>query len=133
MRAYRVNGWKDNYYTNLLDWSHGNFIGVALRNDLCLYNMSVGDEFETGLYRRYHFQRIEETINAIKFAPANTQITVGSVSGQLTTYDYFREKTAFNRKNHHHQRITAIEWEGNMLITGGRDCKLRVIDAKSGK
>lgn len=44
-RKFKVLGWKDNYYTNLLDWSHNNFICAGYLNDLCLYNMTIDDEF----------------------------------------------------------------------------------------
>lgn len=43
VRKFRVLGWKDNYYTNLLDWSHNNFVCAGYLNDLCLYNMAIDD------------------------------------------------------------------------------------------
>lgn len=45
LRKFKVLGWKDNYYTNLLDWSYNNFICAGYLNDLCLYNMAIDDEF----------------------------------------------------------------------------------------
>ena len=52
-RKFKVLGWRDNYYTNLLDWSYNNFICAGYLNDLCLYNMAIDDEFESSLYRKF--------------------------------------------------------------------------------
>lgn len=41
VRRFKVPGWSDNYYSNLLDWSYTNFICAANHNELYFYNMAM--------------------------------------------------------------------------------------------
>lgn len=39
IRKFKINGWSDNFYSHLLDWSYNNFICVANNQSLLFYNM----------------------------------------------------------------------------------------------
>lgn len=63
----------------------------------------------------------------------NTKIAIGYSRGLLRCYDYLKEKMVINKKLHHRQRISALDWEGNLIFTGSKDFEMRSIDPKTGE
>jgi hypothetical protein len=54
--------------------------------------MTLGDEFENSLYRRYCLPVRREDLSAIRFSPTSTCIALGRADGNFQIYDYLREK-----------------------------------------
>jgi WD40 repeat protein len=106
---------------------------VALHKELYFYNMAIDDEFESSLYRRFHFHTNEEIQNAIKFSPRNNRIALGYISGSIICYDYYKEKNISHKKQFHNGRVTALEWEGSSILSGGKDSVVKAYDMNSGK
>ena len=52
-KTLNVPGWRDNYYSNLMDWSYNNFLCIGYTNEAFLYNMSIMDDDGTPNYKRY--------------------------------------------------------------------------------
>lgn len=90
IRRFKVSGWIDNYYSNLLDWSYNNFICAANNQNLYFYNMAMDDQLENALYRQYTVRNCHEKINSIHFSPTHTKIALGYNEGSFVFYDYFK-------------------------------------------
>ena len=106
-RKYTVLGWKDNYYTNLLDWSFDNFICAGFGTDLFMYNMAIDDDLESSLYRKFPIPMNGEFLTSLKCNPINPQVSLGYSNGSMKIYDYVKEKSVYNGF-HHLLRIAAI-------------------------
>ena len=111
IRKFKIDGWQDNYYANLLDWSYNNFIGVANNQNIFFYNMAldnIENQVEKSQFtRKYHVSCHLEYINAIHFSQVNTKIMVGYNYGSLVLFDYFKDRKLHVIKPHS-ERISCI-------------------------
>lgn len=120
-RIFRICGWKDDYYTNLLDWSYNNFICAGNQHHLYFYNMTIDDEKESNQVRSYLLPDREENLNSIKFFTSSTKIGIGYFRGSLKCFDYLNEKMVIEKKGYHKGRIGTLDWVGGLLFSGSND------------
>ena len=135
MRPFRkhvVLGWKDNYYTNLLDWSTDNFMCGGFGTDLYLYNMAIDDDHEGTLHRNHSIPMNGEFVTSLKCSPMGSRVALGYSNGSMKLYDYVKEKSVYNGY-HHLLRIAAVEWAGECIITGSKDQFLKIFDPRDKK
>ena len=99
-RKFRVSGWKDNFYSNLLDWSFNNYICAGYHNDLFLYNMTLDYEFKKEIFHTFPVNLNGEDLTAIKNSPTHNRISLGSLKGSFKVYDYEREEIIYSNYDH---------------------------------
>lgn len=101
--------WTDNFYTNLLDWSYLNVIGMAFQKTLEIFNPTRELGMKNSI--RAYFN---SSVQSISFSKDCAQISTGLNSGQLYIYDFVRNKKireiSLSRK-----RLSTIEWKGLLL------------------
>lgn len=54
------------------------------------------------------------------------------MNGSLKIYDYVKEKTLY-QGYHHLLRIAAIDWSGDLILTGSKDQFLKIFDPRQRK
>lgn len=127
-KVLRVAGWKDNYYSSLLDWSYNNFLCIASGDAAYLYNMAIIEDDGTPNYVKYALGIKNQYLTSIRSSPNSTKLAVGYSNGFLKVYDYFYEKDLF-KSQLHEGRIATVSWE-DLLITGSKDQSLRIVDLR---
>ena len=96
--------------------------------------MTAEDDNEHTPCRIYPFKAHHSYLNAIRFSPTSTRIAMGWVSGDFKCYDFYKEKSIeLRQRKIHNQRITTIDWYGNLIYTGSKDRRLPCIDSRTMK
>lgn len=119
-------GIADDYYSNILDWSSNDIIGVSLMNSLYLWKNTKGNnqvvnlsEFESHVFC------------SIKFARNGQVISAGDDTGNLHIYDINTDKKVMNFKGHE-GRISTMDWCNDYLLTtGSRDSTIKTFDLRA--
>lgn len=124
----RIAGWDNNFYTNLLDWSYNNYIGVGFKQTVVIMNPSLMLE-ETGI-PKLHLKIMNKTVNSVAFDNKSTKIAVGASDGSIWFLDYAKGGIIRNY-SYHSERIGWIDWKDNVVFTGSKDCNVALLDDRT--
>jgi cell division cycle protein 20 (cofactor of APC complex) len=106
----------DDYYLNLLDWSSGNQLAVALGNTLYLWNRSTGEINE--LVRT---DSEENIITSVSFLPGSTSyLAIGTNDSVVQLWDVERSRQVRTLKGHS-ARVSSLAWNQYILSSGSKD------------
>jgi len=106
----------DDYYLNLLDWSSGNQLAVALGNTLYLWNGSTGEINE--LVRT---DSEENIITSVSFLPGSTSyLAIGTNDSVVQLWDVERSRQVRTLKGHS-ARVSSLAWNQFILSSGSKD------------
>ena len=113
---------QDDFYLNVLDWSHQNLIGVGLENTLYTWSPTTN-----------HTSKIieldnEALISAVNFNHSN-MLSMGENNGTVRIFDVETCKQLYQVKNHT-GRVATIAWNGNLIATGSRDKNINIMDSR---
>ncbi|KAJ1433378.1 WD40-repeat-containing domain protein [Ochromonadaceae sp. CCMP2298] len=105
---------QDDYYLNLVDWSPGNVLSVALGSSVYLWSAC------TSKVTRLCDLGAEDSVTSIVWAPTGNQIAVGTNAGRIllwdsTTCQVVREMSG------HESRVGTMAWSSSLLASGSRD------------
>ncbi|KAF8069619.1 CDC20-2 [Scenedesmus sp. PABB004] len=105
----------DDYYLNLLDWSSGNTVAVALGPTVYLWNAASGtiDELCTS-------PNEGDYITSVQWAADSTHLAVGTSTAKVQIWDAARAKQVKELPGHTN-RVSALAWNNAILSSGGRD------------
>ena len=127
-KAFKVleaPGYKDDYYSHLLDWGKFSDISICINDDIYLH------QFETGKTQKLITSL--KSVSCIKSSPYCHIMTFGEDKGNMTLYDPVSE-ISFCFKDIHQDRITCIDFlSPNLLLTGSKDRKVNILDSRIGK
>lgn len=114
---------QDDYYLNLVDWSHHNILAVALGSSVYLWSAC------TSKVTRLCDYGAEDTVTSISWATSGTCISVGTNSGKVQVWDasscsLVRELSA------HESRVGTMAWSSTLLASGSRDRNIYLQDIR---
>jgi len=113
----------DDFYVNVIDWSASNNIGVGLGNSCYIWN------FHTNNVEKVSEFQPDELVTGLCWDAKMDMLAVGSVLGKVEIHD--PNKFALVRSfSDHNDRVGAISYFGNMLLTGSRDTTIRMNDLR---
>ena len=113
---------QDDFYLNVLDWSHQNLIGIGLENTL--YTWSPLTNFTTKIFELSR----DSLISSISFNNDN-YLAMGDTTGSTRIFDVETSKQVYCIKNHT-ARIATMTWNGNLIATGSRDKTINIMDSR---
>ncbi|KAK8245941.1 WD40 repeat-containing protein [Phyllosticta capitalensis] len=104
----------DDYYLNLLDWSAGNQLAIALERAVYIWSADTGDVtslFETG----------EDTyVTSIKWSKDGCYLSAGLDNGQIELWDV-EDSNKLRSLSGHDARVGVMSWNEHILSAGDRD------------
>ncbi|ESO96033.1 hypothetical protein LOTGIDRAFT_206325 [Lottia gigantea] len=104
----------DDYYLNLLDWSHHNYLHVALNDAVYMWDATEGSNTQL-----LELQRAEEYVSSIKCIDKDDFVAVGTSSGNIMIYDISTKKHVRTMTGHA-ARVGALDWNSYILSSGSR-------------
>jgi WD40 repeat protein len=113
---------QDDYYLNLVDWSHSNVLSVALGS--CVYLWSAHTSKVSKLC-----DLGEDTVTSISWATSGTQISVGTNSGKILIWDAGACKMVREMAGHEN-RVGTMAWSSTLLASGSRDRNILLQDIR---
>lgn len=114
-RVLDAPGLIDDYYLNLLDWSSGNQIAIALERSVYIWNASTGTVsslMETSSDDNY--------VSAIKWSGDGAFLSIGMSNGDIEIWDV-EEQSKTRSMNGHTARVGVMAWDRHILSSGCRD------------
>lgn len=124
----RVGGWENNYYSSLLDWSYNNYIGVGFKQSVVIMNPNL--MVEEVCSPKLQFKIANKTVNSLAFDTQSTKVGVGATDGSIWFLDYAKGGIVRNY-SYHHERISCIEWQDNLVFSGSKDCNVALLDDRT--
>ena len=109
----------DDYYLSPFDWSLKGSLGFALNFQFILINPKTMD-FTVPNYT-------PDNIDSIKFSPKGDLIFFGCESGDAEIFDLTHEST-LSAYNLFESTILVADWKENMIVAGGRQGRMAIID-----
>ncbi|KAL4196916.1 hypothetical protein AMTRI_Chr04g248690 [Amborella trichopoda] len=106
----------DDYYLNLLDWSCGNVLAIALGNSVYLWDGSNGSTTE--------LTTIDDDngpVTSVNWAPDGQHIAVGLNNSDVHLWDVTSTTQLRTLRGGHRGRIPSLAWNSHILTTGGHD------------
>lgn len=114
----------DDYYLNLLDWSSGNVLAVALNQAIYLWNASSGD------IQQLCALEGEDYVTSVGWASDGKHIAVGMSNSHTQIWDAERLRPVRDLTGHA-ARVSSLSWNGHTLSTGSRDSTILHHDVRS--
>ena len=114
---------QDDYYLNLVDWSHSNVLSVALGS--CVYLWSAN----TSKVSKLCDLGADDTVSSICWATSGNQISVGTNSGKILIWDASTCKMIREMAGHEN-RVGTMAWSSTLLASGSRDRNIYLQDIR---
>jgi cell division cycle protein 20 (cofactor of APC complex) len=119
-----ATGIVDDYYLNLLDWSQGNTLAIALSSCIYLNDISTA---QPELLHDFG----DDLVTSINYSPTNSQyLAVGLDSSVVQLWDTTRG-APIRKLEGHQGRVGALSWNGFILSTGSYDSTIKNWDVRS--
>ncbi|XP_062984854.1 cell division cycle protein 20 homolog B [Elgaria multicarinata webbii] len=111
---FHITGLRNDYYLNLLDWSQGNLIALALGSAVHIWNGERNQNMESlDLCSRYKY------IASVAWMKENAYLAFGTSDGEVQLWDIETQKRLQNMYGHM-SVVGAMSWNGYMLSSGSR-------------
>lgn len=121
-REHRVSCLADDFYTNLVSWSH-NCIVYGIEDKIFAFNLLTS--------RTKVVLALEDRmISSVYFSPDGTKLAVGCNTGIIDLLDMNALKA--QQYSAHRSRVGVIEWSGSTFFTGSRDRQIKLVDPRLG-
>lgn len=113
-RVLDAPGIVDDYYLNLLDWSCGNQVAIALERNVYVWNASSGTvssllESSGNTY-----------VSSVKWSGDGAFLSVGLSDGDVQIWDV-QEHAKLRSMAGHRARVGVVSWDKHILSSGCRD------------
>ncbi|KAF2091209.1 WD40 repeat-like protein, partial [Saccharata proteae CBS 121410] len=103
----------DDYYLNLLDWSAGNQVAVALERSVYIWSADTGNVNSL-------FDCNDDTyITSVKWSGDGAYVACGLDNGEVQIWDV-EDGTKLRSMHGHQQRVGVMGWNKHILSTGDR-------------
>lgn len=106
----------DDYYLNLLDWSCGNQLAVALGQSVYIWDATSGSVSE--LFTTEDPDNIITSVSWIN--EGSNYLAVGTNNAEVQLWDVERQKQMRSMLGHN-SRISSLAWNNHLLSSGSRD------------
>lgn len=129
-RVFDALGLLDDPHLSLLDWNPSDFVAVGLDNSVYLWDApsSKSDEMVA-----------DETVTSVRWAPDGSHIAVGLTNSDIQLWDAIgscklrtlrRSRGRCEADRSRSQRVGSLDWNGNILTSGGADGCIRDSDPR---
>ncbi|KAL3838729.1 hypothetical protein ACJIZ3_023320 [Penstemon smallii] len=115
-RMLEAPGLVDDFYLNLLDWGISNVLSIALGSTVYLWDASNGKASE--------LVTVDEEmgpVTSVKWAPDGSIVAVGLNNSEVQIWDSTSNRKMRTLKGGHGSRVAALDWNKNILTSGGMD------------
>ncbi|KAI8611906.1 WD40-repeat-containing domain protein, partial [Chytriomyces sp. MP71] len=119
IRVLDAPGLADDYYLNLIDWSSGNDLAVALEGTVYVWNGDRGDVVE--------FCEVGDgeegpgsTVCAVQWTADGGHLAVGVGNGDTQIWD-LETQTKIRTMRGHTARVGVLSWDRHLVSSGCRD------------
>lgn len=103
----------DDYYLNLLDWSAGNQVAVALERAVYIWSADTGSVNSL-------FETSDDTyITSVKWSGDGAYVAAGLDNGEVQIWDV-EDGTKLRSMHGHQSRVGVMGWNKHLLSTGDR-------------
>ena len=113
---------QDDYYLNLIDWSHQDILAVALGS--CVYLWSAVNNKVSKLCE------LSEQVTSVAWSPKGYFLSVGVNDGEIQIWDSIKAKKVNTFSEQHTARVGALGWSNNILCSGSRDKSIIMRDVR---
>lgn len=114
----------DDYYVNIIDWGQTNTIAVGLSNSCYLWNFNNNQ-----VEKVYEFGENTLLTSLCWNMRSDNSLAIGSMDGKVEVFDVVK-KVAVQSIFDHRERVGAISFHDNMLLTGSRDRRVVMRDIR---
>lgn len=105
---------RNDYYLNLVDWSSGNVLAVALDNSVYLWSASTGD-----ILQLLQMEQPGDYISSVAWIKEGNYLAVGTSSAEVQLWDVQQQKRLRNMTSHS-ARVGSLCWNSYILSSGSR-------------
>uniref|UniRef100_A0A2K5S3A1 Cell division cycle protein 20 homolog n=1 Tax=Cebus imitator TaxID=2715852 RepID=A0A2K5S3A1_CEBIM len=105
---------RNDYYLNLVDWSSGNVLAVALDNSVYLWSASSGD-----ILQLLQMEQPGEYVSSVAWIKEGNYLAVGTSSAEVQLWDVQQQKRLRNMTSHS-ARVGSLSWNSYILSSGSR-------------
>ncbi|XP_058573734.1 cell division cycle protein 20 homolog isoform X3 [Neofelis nebulosa] len=105
---------RNDYYLNLVDWSSGNVLAVALDNSVYLWSASSGD-----ILQLLQMEQPGDYISSVAWIKEGNYLAVGTSSAEVQLWDVQQQKRLRNMTSHS-ARVGSLCWNSYILSSGSR-------------
>lgn len=109
----------DDYYLNLMSWSQGNVLAVALGQSVYLWNAQTGsiEELMT-------CEHEDEYVCSVSWSnQGSSHLSIGTSISTVQLWDVSSQRR-LRQMNGHSARVGALAWNNHILSSGSRDSKI---------
>ena len=115
---------QDDFYLNLLDWSHQNLLAVGLASTVYLWSAN------TSKVMKLCDLGFTDSIASVGWSPKSVMLSVGTTSGDVHIWDSVKMKKVRTLTGHT-GRVGSCSWNSTILATGSRDKTILFRDLRS--
>lgn len=115
-RVLDAPGLIDDYYLNLLDWSCGNQVAIALEQSVYIWDASSG----TVSALMEGDSAISNYVSGVKWSGDGAYLSIGMSDGDVQIWDV-EEQTKLRSMTGHSARVGVMSWDKHIVSSGCRD------------
>ncbi|KAK3776828.1 hypothetical protein RRG08_024605 [Elysia crispata] len=104
----------DDYYLNLLDWSHGNILSVVLGTAVFLWNADTGT-----ITQLMELTDTQDHVTSVCSVPESSVLAVGLSNGNVQLWNTDQQKL-LRTMSGHPARVGSLSWNSHILSSGCR-------------
>lgn len=115
---------QDDYYLNLIDWSHQNLLAVGLSS--CVYLWSASSSRVTKLCDLGS----NDSVTSVSWSVRGPFLSIGTNNGEVQIWDSVKLKKVNTLKGHS-ARVGTLSWNSSVLTSGSRDKSILCRDIRT--
>lgn len=115
----------DNFYTQLVDWSSKNIIGVGLGSKAYRWNVKTKDVTPV-----YDLTVYGDKVTSVAWSKQGNMFSIGTDRGEMWVNDIEAGKDIISL-SHHSNHVGVLAWNGNLLASGAADRMIYIRDIRA--
>lgn len=111
------------YFLQLLDWGSNNILGVALTQEVYLWNADTGDV--------NNLMKVadDQYVSSMAWSASGQYLALGNSLGDVELWDPVSEKRLRLMRGHS-ARVTCLSWNGSTLTSGSKSAEIHHHDVR---
>lgn len=133
LRKLSLPGVVNDFYLDLLCWSKGNILAIALDTRVYLYNPVTKVTEELTKLSDVDFRGVRNYVTSVSWCTRpglSEYLAIGTHSGDIQLWDCHMKKL-LRCINGHRRRVGSIAWNDHWLTSGGKDSLILQHDLRS--
>lgn len=108
---------RDDFYSNLVDWSSGNYVAVGVGSEVFIFNANSNDKIIKQYILSTH---LNDFVVSVAWTKDGAKLAVGLNNGSTHILDAQENKLVRSMRGHS-RRVNAIAWNDSIISTGSED------------